>query len=86
MRADQLIDLLRDLDPQTEVRIASALEDVVPGASVHDLPILGLSSDFGVPQSVRLKTPAGSPTAWIVTSYLIAPKESSTRRGSRSPL
>ena len=86
MRVSDLARLLKQFPDDAEIRIAACLEDPNYGGNSHDLPITGVSEAFAPANVGAVTKPKGLTTLWLVTSYLLEPGTSQSRKKSKGRL
>jgi len=73
MRVKELIDLLKEFSADSEVRVATCLEDPTFGGNCHDLPLIGASREFAPANLRGIRTPRNQDVVWLATSYYLEP-------------
>lgn len=73
MRIKELIDLLKHYPADSEIRVATSLDDPACGGNSHDLPLIGATTEF-IPANLRgIRTPKNQDTVWLATSFYLEP-------------
>lgn len=84
MRIKELIDLLQHYPADSEIRVATCLDDPTFGSNNHDLPLVGVTTELKPANLPGLRTPQNQDTVWLATSFYLeplpAPRTGKTKR------
>jgi len=73
MRIKELIDLLKLFPADSEIRVATSLDDPACGGNSHDLPLVGATTEFTPANLGGVLTPPNQNTVWLATSFYLEP-------------
>lgn len=82
MRIKDLIEVLNHYPAESEIRVATCLEDPTYGNN-HDLPLVGATTEFR-PTTLRgVRTPRKENIVWLATSFYLEPQRAARSKTKR---
>lgn len=83
MRIKELIDLLKQFSADSEIRVATCLDDPSCGGNSHDLPLVGATTEFTPANLHGIRTPQNQEIVWLATSFYLEPRSAPRSKANR---